>query len=148
METVYRKNVSVVVYFTTVPISKRYINERQNDRWMREDLEHGGRDLIQILSWYLIRRPEESHNPPSVRIASDPTEIRTAHFPNKSLQRHSYTDLLRGNIYLAPKSYGKGYIWPLTKYMPNTLTYSRKNNQGRKHDEERRLKELKMCAAQ
>jgi hypothetical protein len=43
-----------------------------------------------------------------VWIAVEPKEIQTGHFPNTSLDRYRYTNLLSGNIYLTPKSNGKG----------------------------------------
>lgn len=57
--TCRQKNVSIVVY-DTVNISKRCIDERQNDRQMRLDLEGNGRCLIKLLYWHLICGTTES----------------------------------------------------------------------------------------
>jgi hypothetical protein len=140
------KNVSVVVY-DTVSISKRYINERQNDRWTRVDMEGSGRCLIKLLCWYLICGTEESRE-----IAPS----QDSHWPNRdsnwALPEYKSGSLPLHQSALWKHLSGSKIKWErfkcdlLTKYVPNTSTYWRKNNQGSMIKTVERISEYVNCS--
>jgi hypothetical protein len=64
-------------------------NGGTDERGTGKDLEGS---LIKILMWLPAQRTDGNHNNAHIGLPIDPTEIRTSHLPNVSIECHQYTN--------------------------------------------------------